>query len=459
MPSDPSSPPPQQDQNVEQSGNSGTQSNAEDAKSAQEAQELTDAAVHALVAEGDRRRSGRVRHVPKEFVPEPIKPKASRTIAKVKPKKKEEPKPSLIVKVAYVNPVPRPAMSPIQLDCSLDVFWLRLNLREFLLRFDKLCRLPTRHATTVNDPLQPWNDYLYKATVVALFRLIENDTVPIFDYARHYLSEIEHTPAESSSLWNLVYEFLEQSDPYLSSADELTGEHYRLELIRRLMVLATGTETIRLTILNDHEQLRQLQMDQGDKIKSITAHLSESVRKLEKLKSSDSQLYFDRVAAAERTAADKKFRAQQTLHSQTHKYTLRTTPLGRDSEGNIYWNFQQKSKDIPSWGTWIVCEMVWPEEMDEKKIKAVKQRMAQIFKSKKKAGKDKAAVESANVKNGNDAQKNKRKPLVPPKHKILCYVAGKENIEALASWIKNQLGHNNEKLVSDIQNIARYIQE
>lgn len=426
----------------------------------------------------DRRRSGRVRHVPKEFVPEPIKPKAPRSS---KPKKKAEQKPTLIAKVRYLNISPRPEFSPIQLDCSKDIFWLRLNLREFLLRFDKLCRLPTRHATTINDPLQPWNDYLYKATIVALFRLIENDNTPIFEYAKYYLAEIEHTPAESPRLWELMYEFLEQSDPYLNAADELSGEHYRLELIRRLMVLATGTETIRITILNDHEQLRQLQLGQGDKIKAINTHLTESMKKLEKLKSTDKQLYFDRVAAAERTATDKRFRAQQTLHSQTHKYTLRTIPLGEDIEGNLYWSFQQKSKDIPSWGTWIVCELVWPTEMVEKRSKATKQQVGQLFK-KKKVPKEKEPVKltlSASAfdqtkapdqpetkpepvkkeENPKPKPEKKRKPPTPPKSKTLYYVEGKENIAALAEWIKGQPGHQNEKLVTDLESISLYLQE
>lgn len=433
----------------------------------------------------DRRRSGRVRHVPKEFVPEPIKPKAPRSS---KPKKKAEQKPSLIAKVRYLNVTPRPEFSPIQLNCSKDVFWLRLNLREFLLRFDKLCRLPTRHATTINDPLQPWNDYLYKATIVALFRLIENDNVPIFEYSKYYLAEVEHTPAESPRLWELVYEFLEQSDPYLSAANELTGEHYRLELIRRLMVLATGTETIRITILNDHEQLRQLQMGQADKIKAVNTHFTESMKKLEKLKSTDKQLYFDRVAAAERTATDKRFRVQQTLHTQTHKYTLRTVPLGEDIEGNAYWSFQQKSKDIPSWGTWVVCEIVWPTEMVEKRAKATKQQVGQLFK-KKKVPKEKEPIKltlSASAFDHSQAgdqsaqpdqaaqptkpevpvkeeqkpkTEKKRKPLSPPKSKTLCYVEGKDNIAALAAWIKGQPGHQNEKLVTDLENISLYLPE
>lgn len=264
-----------------------------------------------------------------------------------------------VVKLHYFNPAVPPVFAPLDFsskNTSISLFWLRLNLREFLYRFDKLCRLPTRLTAGLNDPLETWTPEQLKAICISLLKLIANDAKPLHPRVREFIAEIEALEPTNPQIWDWLLEFVEQLDA--NAPEEVpTTEEEQLELLRRLLVVCTGTETIRITVMSDVDQLRWVEKDTNDETKAIWAKCKESEQRLEKLKASNKQLWAEKVAAAQRSASNKAWKAQQQLFIKTHKYNMRTAPLLVDPYGNKYWSLQFKSASHPAWGSWIVCEM------------------------------------------------------------------------------------------------------
>jgi hypothetical protein len=240
---------------------------------------------------------------------------------------------------------------------NLDVMWEKIRLREFLLRFDKLCRLPNRHANTVNDPTLEWNEFLFKSIIVSLIKVVANDTSPIVPYAKEYCSEVEKTPAESPKIWELVREYLEWAgmDPSEATTNN-DMEMAQLQLVGKMVDVATSTETIRVTIENDVEQLRYIQKDVNEEIKQLKAAWDEQSLKLTKVQDTmPEQQWKDKFVAMHRQSQAKIKKVEQRYFLQQKKYNQRTQCLGKDALKHHYWHFQQK-QSFPDWGSWIICE-------------------------------------------------------------------------------------------------------
>lgn len=264
-----------------------------------------------------------------------------------------------LTKLKYGTPLNPPELVPVDLEgtnTTWSLFWLRANIREFLLRFDKLCRLPTRLASSVNDILQPWVAEQMKPVILSMLKLIANDQKPLLPNVRDYIVQIDLLEPHDERIWDWLLEFVEQLDPYAPDGVPETEEE-QLALLRRLAVICTGTETIRVTVTSDADQLRYVEKDTQDEVKKINAKLKETQGKLAKLKSVDPQVYSDRLAAAQRSADNKIWKAQQQLYIKMHKYNSRTTPIATDPLGNNYWALQYRSTTQTAWGSWIVCEM------------------------------------------------------------------------------------------------------
>lgn len=334
----------------------------------------------------NRRTSGRVRHAPKPiYVAEPIQSQPKSTKSKSKSKKatkgkdgkdsKKSAKGSKVSKekktAAKVAPngeqkvmisikVPKKKVAPpnfieIPVD-RMDVLWEKIRLREFMLRFDKLCRLPNRHTNTINDPLLEWNEYLFKSLAVSLIKVVANDTNPIVPYAREYCTEIEKTPAESPRLWELVKEYLQWAAIEFGDVAEEDEALAPLQLIGKMVDIATGTETIRLTIENDVEQLRYIQKDVSDEIKQLKAAWEEQMTKMAKIQDTmPEQQWKDKLGAAQKQSRAKIKKVEQRYYFQQKKYNQRTQGLGQDAYKHRYWLFQYKH-NFPDWGSWIICE-------------------------------------------------------------------------------------------------------
>lgn len=277
---------------------------------------------------------------------------------------KRKRKPAKMVKLKYFNAEPMPEFEPIQFedDASLQAFWIRVGLREFLWRFNKLVQPGTRHYATINDPTQTWSDVLFKTVIAQLLHVILNDHSPIVPFTKQYYQNIQACQPSSPDIWTHLLEFLQRTDPYVYKSEQLKGELQRLDLVRRLMVLCTGTETIRLTVTSDVDELKFVVSGNNEEIKKLEKHWKETQKKLQSLKKVGPDVYKAKLDAAKLQSDQRIWRVHQDTFQKQKKYNLRTQPIGEDNLGNVYWALQQKSRDMAAWGSWIVCEMRYEPE-------------------------------------------------------------------------------------------------
>lgn len=326
-------------------------------------------------------------------------------------------RPSKLVVLHLKNKQTPPEFEKLELECSPEVFWLRVQLREFLLRFDKICRVSSRHLAALNDLLSPWTDGLYKGVISALFKVLNYDRSPLFPQAQDFAAQIDSMASDSYHLWEVLYEFLVQSDPYSYKATELDGEEYRLELVRRLMVLTTGTEVIRSTVSADHEQIQVLKREATEQVKKHETMLSES-----KEKAGEDE---EKLVNMEKSIADKIFKTEQTMHSQLRKYNLRTAPLGVDNHKNVYWGLQHKGKDNV-WGGSVICQMT-------------------------------ALPRTSTTEDAEPATHTSSEEDSASQKPTLYLVSGQENLHQLAAWIRGQVGPKRAHLANEIETRALYM--
>lgn len=305
---------------------------------------------------------------------------------------------------------PPPVFVKIETSQSTEMLWEKLALRDFLIRFDKYVKLPTRHGGTINDPSIEWNEYICKAIIVGLLKIVLNDGTERVEHGRHYLAEIEKTPAESSKLWIFLAEFLAHSeliereralkgnDATLWTVDTSSispnypdSDVAKVRLVTRLMFLAAASETLRIAIQDDSDSVRQLQQESSEKLKELKATWDAQSTKLNELmgKQTDRQRQQskDKLEASKHYFQTHTRQIEQHVYQQRRKCSVRTSALGTDVFQNRYWHFQQKSVEWPAWGSWIICEvgpgMNHPvaeipkrlrkkKENDEKDVKGVK---------------------------------------------------------------------------------------
>lgn len=380
-------------------------------------------------------------------------------------------------------PVEPPQFTAIPFTFPSDILWQRLALREFVMRFDKLCKLPMQHSSSINDPTSEWSLFLYKSVILVLVRIVFNDVYPIFQSTKEYLNEFKKTAADSPRLWVLldwyvthaqfaqkspqqqqeallnangstaqndseqhteieltpevgvdgevaVEEFPEfppedAKDPIAGAGDSWEDqERQRLDLMVKLMQIAAATATIRLTIEEDQAQVKKLSSETSDEIKRIKASWEETSQKLSKTRPSGPGAAMDRWQERYNTA--KKYSNQQIkaaedlLFFKQRKCNPRTSSIGKDTFGNTYWIFQQKSLDIEDLGSCIVC---WKE-------KSITHPSGQ---SKGISEEDKA-------------------------HQLF-YVSGKQQIRKLMEWIRNQYEQKTSlPIIKDLNRFSEHVE-
>lgn len=430
-------------------------------------------------------------------------------------------KPAKMVKLKYFNAEPLPQFEPIQFrdEASQQAFWIRVALREFLWRFNKLVQPGTRHYATINDPTQTWSDVLYKTVIAQLLHVILNDHYPIFPFTKQYYQAIQACQPSSAEIWAHLLEFLQRADPYVYKSEQLNGELQRLDLVRRLTVLCTGTETIRLTVTSDVDELKFVVSGNNEELKKLEKHWKETQKKLQSLKKVGPDVYKAKLEAARAQSDQRVWRVHQDTFQKQKKYNLRTQPIGEDNLGNVYWALQQKSRDMAAWGSWIICEMRYdPESLRlfaeklPKDVDHVLESRAQAPPRKKKKTADtsnppqsseqsqsttgdhateqqnmqgsshsvnevqnqeefpsKAAGLNTKPENGTasssgkpseDPPKKRRYPKVkidmPKPNPQLYYVAGGENLSKLARWVG---GQGSKQLAEKIELLSMYVDE
>ncbi|ANB15433.1 hypothetical protein AWJ20_3060 [Sugiyamaella lignohabitans] len=326
-----------------------------------------------VIVNGDGNPTTSGKTLPASMIPGKAKSKAKskgkeKSDSKDDTKGEKKSKPLLKISIKSRKKVPPPSFIPIENNFPLPMIWEKLVIREFVLRFDKLCRMPTRHATSINDPNLQWNEYLYKSLIVSILKVIANDTVPVISNVKAYLGEVEKTSAESEKLWHILEELvLGYNEPGFDNdsefqhkyGTELAVELWRLQLVRKLVVQATCTETIRLTIQHDQDELRRIQLDTIEEVKNLRASWEEQALKLTnaelQLSEADKARWKEKYLTAKQNNTNKIRKAEQNCYFLHMKYNQRTAPLGIDNIGNTYWHFQQKS-NASAWGSWIIIE-------------------------------------------------------------------------------------------------------
>lgn len=380
-------------------------------------------------------------------------------------------------------PVEPPQFTAIPFSFPSDILWQRLALREFVMRFDKLCKLPMQHSSSINDPTAEWSLFLYKSVILVLVRIVFNDVYPIFQSTKEYLNEFKKTAADSPRLWVLLdwyvthAQFAQKSpqqqqeallnangstaqndseqhteieltpevgvdgevaveqlpefppedakDPIAGAGDSWEDqERQRLDLMVKLMQIAAATATIRLTIEEDQAQVKKLSSETSDEIKRIKASWEETSQKLSKTRPSGPGAAMDRWQERYNTA--KKYSNQQIkaaedlLFFKQRKCNPRTSSIGKDTFGNTYWIFQQKSLDIEDLGSCIVC---WKE-------KSITHPSGQ---SKGISEEDRA-------------------------HQLF-YVSGKQQIRKLMEWIRNQYEQKTSlPIIKDLNRFSEHVE-
>lgn len=334
----------------------------------------------------------------------------------------------MMVKLQYANPEPAPEFHLVNLDVSTEIFWLRTALREFFLRFDKLCRIPARYASQLNALDAEWTSDMYKTSILSMLKLLQNDYQPPNPALVQCLASIESLPVDEGSndndsdienvseneeykpktIWDCVRIFIRSFPSYQLSPpipDPVDGtdltEKQKLLLLRELQYLCLATETIRVTIQADSEQLRALEKSSQEEVKKIQLRLKEQNQKLLKLKKVDKAVYQDRIESAQKSAQNRTFKAQQQVYQKVHKFNMRTLPIAEDTAGNKFWSLQYKSAAFSDWGAWILCDMKtdpvskrqW-ERTFAQEIDRVTQGRDKMFNEKKEAKKNSRKLKS-----------------------------------------------------------------
>ena len=262
-----------------------------------------------------------------------------------------------------------------------------------------LIRLPNRHFSTIDDPTCEWNEYLYKSVIVSIFKIIFNDLVPVVNYSKEYMMEIEKTPADSDRIWQLLAEYLIYASLKSNSASTMNGhangnvekteeeieeeqlltakknsqyvrlselteefaqERQRLSYVVELLLLATTSETIRYTIQEDQEEARKIHSEAQEEIKKLKTGWEDQLEKLNKTRPEKPNLlskWQDRFNSMKQASNDRTRQVEVSSFIRQKRFNSGNLCLGSDNLGNRYWIFQRKSDDNSShWGSWIVCE-------------------------------------------------------------------------------------------------------
>lgn len=118
-----------------------------------------------------------------------------------------------------------PAFRPLNSNLPTSILWLRLSVRDFVIRFEKIVTIPLKHYQALNNVVGEWDDRLYKSIVLMLFKIIHYDSVQVVPYnlQRDYKRAIEKTQNNLAKVFALLDEFLYQagfSDGLVTPDDE-----------------------------------------------------------------------------------------------------------------------------------------------------------------------------------------------------------------------------------------------
>lgn len=362
--------------------------------------------------------------------------------------KKTKISPQAIKSIKIKRPTPPPEFQRVDASCSWEVLWHKIMIREFFCRFDILCRLPQKLRPKLNDPLRQWPASLYKGLILSMFRLIVHDSSPPpVENTRDFLSDFEKiniidddsdaSQLVQEDLWPVLSQYLVQAGQISSEFEVMADYPTEVQIhewMGKLIQLTASTELVRVTLQQDLEELRKLQLDTADQIKELKANLEIQTTKLSKSiadATSDTikERFTDKLQNAKNVCHNKIFRAEKNMFILARKFNQRTLPLGSDQLDNQYWHFQYLPKD-GGFGTYVLC-----------------QKSARFLHP---SGENQ-------VVNGSKVNGVQKTANVEERSNELYYIAGEENIKGLIAWIKAQSGQGTVTgLIKELELIMQY---
>lgn len=288
--------------------------------------------------------------------------------------------------------VPPPPLKKVESRFPNRILWAKLCIRDFVLRFDRYAKIPSRFNTALDDITTEWDDRMYKSIVTVCMKFLVHDkSEPLVadpESVDHYFAEIERTVGNIEKVIRLVDEFLlknsfiEESILYgpidIEQDDGFDQEYRFLHVLNTLIGVASQTSVVRNAFNDLSQQIRAStaamnhEIEKADeafdklltKIRASRKEVSNSPpmylqpKTSEPRKTKKEQLQ-DLMAkeVAGRAARNRRIaKANKVFNFQTRKLAQRTRPLGTDHFGNTYWQFQPRSVDVNDWGWWIVIE-------------------------------------------------------------------------------------------------------
>jgi hypothetical protein len=288
--------------------------------------------------------------------------------------------------------VPPPPLTKIESQFPTRILWAKLCIRDFVLRFDRYAKIPSRFNTALDDITTEWDDRMYKSIVTVCMKFLVHDkSEPLTAdpvSVDHYFAEIERTVGNIEKVIRLVDEFLLKNsfikesilyEPIDIEQEDGFGQEYRfLHVLNTLIGVAGQTSIVRNAFNDLSQQIRAstAAMNQEiEKAEDAFDKLLAKIRASRKEVSNSPPMYLqpktseprktkkeqlqDLMAkeVAGRAARNRRIaKANKVLNFQTRKLAQRTRPLGTDHFGNTYWQFQPRSVDVNDWGWWIVVE-------------------------------------------------------------------------------------------------------
>ncbi|KAG5354334.1 hypothetical protein CJU90_4148 [Yarrowia sp. C11] len=294
------------------------------------------------------------------------------------------------------------------------VIWGRLQIREFLIRFNDIISIGSRHGPSLNDLTGPWNEFMYKHIITALMSVLTKDYAvhaklppssnnaynhpgPPMDKEVHMdlAKQIERIPAESERLWLMLSDYIEIANEKLGDIDPVVGktelkesdheeemeetkttsrevqklgelsteldyERRSIDLVGRLITLVASTEQVRNALTRDNDQR---EASYAETVKNLNVQW---YKKREELKQSRpngagkgrAALYEwqDIHAVAKNAWIESVEQAKYAVIMGNRHKRHRMQPVGKDHLGNTYWVCQERLTGVRDLSSFIIIE-------------------------------------------------------------------------------------------------------
>lgn len=297
------------------------------------------------------------------------------------------------------------------------IIWGRLQIREFLIRFNDIVSIGSRHGPVLNDLTGPWNEFMYKHIITALLAALTKDYAvhaklpPSSNNAynhpgppmekevhRDLVKQIERIPAESERLWLMLSDYIEIANEKLGDIDPVVGktvlqdedsdeemeeeeetkhtsrevqklgelsteldyEKRSIDLVGRLITLVASTEQVRNALARDNDQR---EASYTETVKNLNVQW---YKKREELKQSRpngagkgrAALYEwqDVHAVAKNAWTQSVEQAKYAVIMSNRHRRHRMQPVGKDHLGNTYWVCQERLTGIRDLSSFIIIE-------------------------------------------------------------------------------------------------------